>query len=331
MVRQLSTLLIGSLLLVACGSTPTATPTAAPTATGANTTSFPLTIQHSKGEITLEAPAQRVVALEWTYVENLLALGVQPVGVADIENYHKWVRIPAELDPNVRDVGTRQQPNLEQIASLAPDLILVPAFRADANYAELAAIAPTLAFNPYPVDRSMTQFDEMRQTFTTIAQAVGRESEGQAVLDRMDAQFATLAEQIAKVAAPQSPFVLAQAYSGSNGAEIRLFTENALAVQIVERLGLSNSWGEPDQPYGFSTVNIEALPQLGETHFFYVVQDSDNIFAAESVRPLWENMPFVQAGQAYALGGDTWLFGGPLSAELLAETIAQRLLTESNQ
>ncbi len=29
----------------------------------------------------------RIVALEWVYVENLLALGIQPVGVADIDGY----------------------------------------------------------------------------------------------------------------------------------------------------------------------------------------------------------------------------------------------------
>lgn len=337
MAHRLSVLLIGLALLAACGGAPaapaaptaaaeSAAPAAAPTG-AAQPAAFPLTISHAAGETTLEAPAERVVALEWTYVENLLALGVQPIGVAEIAGYGDWVRIPVALDASVADVGTRQEPSLEQIAALAPDLILVPSFRAGANLAQLQAIAPTVAFDPYPTDEALTQYDEMVQTFTTIARAVGREAEGAAVLAKMEQSFAAQAERVAAAGEAGSPFVLAQAYTAGGGAEVRLFTENALATQIVERLGLENAWQEAVfQQYGFSTVSLEALPQLGEAHFLYVVQDDDDVFASEAARPLWESLPFVRAGDAHPLGGDTWLFGGPLSAERLAVQVADALV-----
>jgi iron complex transport system substrate-binding protein len=289
---------------------------------------FPLAITHARGTTTLDAPARRVVALEWTYVENLLALGVQPIGVADIAGYNDWVSVPVALDPAARDVGTRQEPNLEQIAALKPDLIIAPSFRVDANYAELNAIAPTVAFDPYPADEALTQYDEMLRTFRAIAQIVGREAEGEAILAQMESTFVAQAERVASAGAAGEPFVLAQAFSGGSGAaEVRLFTENALATQVVERLGLVNAWEDAAfQQYGFSTVSVEALPALGEARFFYVVQDEDDVFAAAAVRPLWERLPFVQAGKAHALGGDTWLFGGPLSAELLATLVADTML-----
>lgn len=332
------TCLILLVTLAACGA-PTAPPAAQPTAAPAAASpteapasaAFPLTITHARGATTLDAPAQRVVALEWTYVENLLALGVQPAGVADIAGYHDWVSVPVALDPGVQDVGTRQEPNLEQIAALKPDLIIAPSFRIDANYAELNAIAPTVAFDPYPADETLTQYDEMLQTFRAIAQAVGREAEGEAVLARMEATFAAQAERVATAGVAGERFVLAQAFSGGSGAaEVRLFTENALATQVVERLGLVNAWEDAAfQQYGFSTVSVEALPTLGEARFFYVVQNDDDVFAAAAVRPLWENLPFVRAGKAHALGGDTWLFGGPLSAELLATLVADTMLAAS--
>src|SRR5690606_16878023 len=65
----------------------------------------PQVIPHAMSEACVPETPQRVVVLEWTYVEDLLALGVQPVGVADIEGYHNWVSIPAALDENVVDVG----------------------------------------------------------------------------------------------------------------------------------------------------------------------------------------------------------------------------------
>ncbi|KAF6582703.1 ABC transporter substrate-binding protein, partial [Paenibacillus sp. EKM205P] len=75
-------------------------------------------------ELTLDKPAQRVVVLEWTFTEDLIALGVQPVGNADNANYKVYVTPEAALDSNVVDVGTRNEPNLEAIASLKPDLII---------------------------------------------------------------------------------------------------------------------------------------------------------------------------------------------------------------
>ena len=50
-----------------------------------------ITIKHAEGETKLDKPAKKVVVLEWVYSEDLLALGVQPVGMADIKNYNKWV------------------------------------------------------------------------------------------------------------------------------------------------------------------------------------------------------------------------------------------------
>lgn len=290
----------------------------------------PITISHARGETILNTPARRVIALEWTYVENLLALGVQPIGVADIEGYNNWVRIPVQLGSEVVDVGTRQEPNLERIATLKPDLIIAPSFRIDANYAALNAIAPTLAFDPYPVDESISQYDEMIQTFQQIARVVGREDEGAQVLARMEQTFAGYATEIAAAGKADAPFALAQAFSGGSGAQVRLFTTNAMAVQITERLGLRNVWQDATfQQYGFSTVSIEALPQLGEAHFFYVVQDDDDVFASEAALPLWQALPFVKAGNAHPLGGDTWLFGGPLSAEVLAEKVAMALTAQN--
>lgn len=311
---------------------PTVIPEASPatTASAAATTEatgFPRTIKHGKGELKLDSPRQRVVALEWTYIEDLLALGIQPIGVADIAGYNDWVKIPLALDAQTVDVGTRNEPNLEKIATLKPDLIIAPASRIEATYDKLTQIAPTLAFVPYPTDGKTTQYDEMRSTLTEIAKAVGRDEQAQTVLAHMDAKFAEVRAALTQAGKVGQKFVLSQAYSGASAAEVRLFTINAMATQIVAQLGLEPAWKDAAfQQYGFSTVSVEALPELGDVNFFYVVQDKDNVFLSDSVKPLWESLPFVKAGHAYALGGDTWLFGGPLSAEVLADIIVKALV-----
>jgi ferric hydroxamate transport system substrate-binding protein len=45
----------------------------------------------------------------------------------------------------------------------------------------------------------------------------------------------------------------------------------------------------------------------------------------EAVSPLWANLEFVKNHHAYPLGGDTWLFGGPLSISQLVDLVMLKL------
>lgn len=285
------------------------------------------TLEHDLGTACVPENVERVVALEWTYAEDLLAVGIQPVGMADIEGYQNWVAIPVELDETVVDVGTRQEPNLEVIAGLEPDLILTASFRSTNNFDELNAIAPTVAFNAYPDPESgESQYDEMINTFTTIAELVGRVDEGEQVLADLDATFAQAQAALADAGRDGETFILSQGWVTNDVATFRLFTDNAMAVQILTEMGLENAWDDAPQLYGFTEISFEGFAEVGDTNFFYVAQGDANEAFADS--PLWNGLPFVQSDRAYWLGGDVWLFGGPLSAELIVETILDAMGVE---
>lgn len=318
-VRPLVLLAIFSLFLGACAPATSAKPTE---------TAAPLTrtIRHSMGETVITGTPKRVIALEWTYVEDLLAVGVQPIGVADIEGYNTWVKIPVALGKDAVDVGLRGEPNLETIATLKPDLIIGVAYSMGQSYDKLSAIAPTLVFDPYPTDKNISQYDEMRTTFTTIAEITGHAAEGQAALKHMEEKFAASRAEIEKAGLKDQKFILSQIYSWENAVTSRLFTDNGMATQIVEQLGLQNGWDAGFEQYGFSEVSIEKLKDLGDVHFFYVVGADDKVLQLEQVSAVWKSLPFVKANHAYPLGGDTWLFGGPLSAELVAEIVVKALV-----
>jgi ferric hydroxamate transport system substrate-binding protein len=285
-------------------------------------------IEHVGGKTCVSENPQRVVALEWTYVEDVLALGVQPVGIADIEGYKAWVKIPVELADNVVDIGDRAEPNLEVITALNPDLIIGVGFRTAQNYDELSAIAPTLIFNPYPEDLTVSQYDEMTITFTTLATALNRESEGEAVLKQMTDYFEAAASALEEAGHGGETFILSQGWNTDNLATFRLFTDNAMAVQILQRIGLENAWDDAPQLYGFTEIGIEGFAELNDKdfNFFYVAQDADNDIFADS--PLWGGLNFVRNERAYWLGGDAWLFGGPLSAQVLVDGVLQSMGVE---
>lgn len=282
-------------------------------------------IIHILGNACVPENPQRVVALEWTYVEDLLALGLQPVGVADIAGYNNWVKIPVSLDESVVDIGTRQEPNLEAIAALNPDLIIGVAFRLTENYDELSAIAPTLVFNPYPEDLTFSQYDEMTTTLETIATALNREAEAEQVLAQVQDTYDRAHAALEAAGRAGESFILAQGWTTDSVATFRLFTDNALATQVLEQIGLENAWDDAPQLYGYTQLGIEGFAELqdDEFNFFYVAQGADNTFFEES--PLWNSLAFVQADRDYWMGGDVWLFGGPLSAELLVETVLDHM------
>lgn len=328
--------LILSMLVSACGSAVTASspqgeePTSVP-ATEAATEAVAQAndeerlVKHTFGETLITGTPTRVVVLEWTYVEDVLALGLQPVGVADIEGYNEWVKIPVELSGDAVDVGLRGEPNLETIASLNPDLIIDTQFRAAEYYDKLSAIAPTLIFEPYPTDESINQYDEMTSTFTTIADVLGKQAEAEEVLAHLDQKYVDAQKKIEEAGLLGEKFVLSQMFSWENAVYVRLFTKNGMASQIVERIGLENGWDDGFQAYGFTEVSVEKLPELGDLHYFYVVNADDEVMNLDTVSPIWASLPFVKSGQAYPLGGDTWLFGGPLSAELIVDIVVGQL------
>ncbi|WP_227937121.1 ABC transporter substrate-binding protein [Alkalihalobacillus deserti] len=324
------------LLLAACGQTeePESANETEETETATETeeteqVAEAITISGVLGDVELEAPAEKVVALEWTYAEDLLAVGVQPVGMSDIEGYNSWVQIEEELGSDVVDVGTRQEPSLEKIAELEPDLIIAIKFRHEAIKEELEAIAPTVFFDPYPTDETISQYDEMESTFTEVAKAVDKSAEAEQVLADLEQKYEEAKTTIEASDLATKDVVLSQAYSANQAPEIRIFTPNSMAAVILDKIGLNNVHeSEQFEVYGFSTVNVEALPQYEEANFVYVVQDEDNVFENQlKDNAVWKNLNFVQEDRMYALGGDAWLFGGPLSAKVVVDRIVEKMVS----
>ncbi|WP_163536509.1 iron-siderophore ABC transporter substrate-binding protein [Gracilibacillus sp. YIM 98692] len=330
--------LLLSVLLMACNSEPENTEgendnEEAPSSSEEeenNTEDTSITVSDVYGEQTFDEVPEKIVVLEWVYAENLLALGVQPVGMADIEGYHSWVNIEPELDESVEDVGTRQEPSLEAIHALDPDLIITAQSRHEDILDSLKDIAPTLVYNAYPEEGEGTQYEEMVSTFNEMAKLVQKQDEAEQVLSDIEETYETAKTEIEEAGIENKLFALSQAYSSDNSPVIRLFKDNAMATEIMTKMGLENAYeSEGFQLYGFDQTNVEALQTAQEAHFFYIVQEDDNIFTEQLAgNPAWEELEFVKEDRTYQLPGDTWTFGGPLSAEVFANQIKEALVQE---
>lgn len=284
----------------------------------------PVTIETPRGPVTLDQPAVRVVSLEWAYTEDLLALGVTPVGVADIEGYNDWVDISVPLPDDVEDVGTRAAPSIESIAALEPDLIVTDELRSADNYDQLATYAPTISFEGLPLEG---QWEAMSQILVDLANATGRVEQADTVLEDLSTALTETEAEIEAAELDTNRFILSLAGSQNTQQGFRLSTDNALAVEALEQVGLDNAWDAPAAEYGFTESNVEALTEVeGDLNFLYVAQPGDDIVADQLPgNPVWDGLAFVEAGHVHNIGSNVWMYGGPLSIQTLLQRVTEAI------
>ncbi|MFD1363393.1 ABC transporter substrate-binding protein [Lentibacillus salinarum] len=292
-----------------------------------------ITIEDAMGEQTIEGTPENIVALEWSYAENLLALGVQPAGVADLDGFHQWVNIDKEFAESVDDVGTRQEPNLEAIRRQDPDLIVAVQFRHEQYLDQLKDIAPVVTFAPYGEEAIQDHYGNMISEMETLAEIVDKQEEAEEAIAELDAFIDGQKQRIADAGLEGSPFLATQAFTAQNTPTLRLFTDNSMVGKVMNKLGLENVY-ETDEPevYGYTEVTLEALQDFQnkeDLQFLYIVQDDDNVFESDfKGNAAWENLSFVQNGNTHQLPGDTWTFGGVLSNQVLAEQLVDAMVKE---
>lgn len=321
---QASMVLLSILLITAACSSTNSNNTNNVASSDTNTAG-PIIIKHGKGETKLDKPAVRVVALEWIYSEELIALGIQPVGNADNKEYKIYVTDEAALADTVTDVGLRWEPNLETIASLKPDLIISNTDNNDAIYNQLSSIAPTIEFDPYPNEGDA--YTGMVKDFKTIATAVGKSKEAEKVLADLDEHYAEAKKKLAAAGKDKFNYVITQAFTSQNTATLRMFTDTSTVVQTLNRIGLTSDWkSDKFEKYGFTDATFESLPKVSDSNFIYMVLENDNVFGdAVKDNTVWNGLNFVKENRTYSIGGDTWTFGGPLSSKVLVDRVVNAI------
>ena len=188
--------LVAALALAACGAedpepTGAGDPAASETAGSAV---FPVTVPHKFGETTVEDAPRRVVSVGYTEHDTLLQLGVVPVGVTDWYGDQPFATWPwaqellGDAEPEVLSLDDGFQ--YERIAALQPDLIIgTNAGMTAEDYALLSEIAPTVP----SVEGSTQYFSSWTDQTLQIARALGREADGQELIDEVDAAHAEVA------------------------------------------------------------------------------------------------------------------------------------------
>ncbi|GGY20137.1 iron-siderophore ABC transporter substrate-binding protein [Paludibacterium paludis] len=264
------------------------------------------------------AAPTRVVALSWESAEQLLELGVTPIAVADAGDYQRWVVRPA-LPGKVLNAGSRLEPNLELLAELKPDLIIISPTLSDLH-PRLSRIAPVLLLDSYRADHDNALV--ARQQFLQLAERFGRERQARVRLAAMDRRFAQLRRQLHAHYGDRLPGVAVIRFA--NPAVLYLYGDNSMPQYALKQLGISPLWPQAATTWGVTQKKVASLGRLppGSVLYLEPFDASEKLFNT----PLWRAMPFVRNRQ-FAAVRSTWTYGGVASLQYLAEALSEALLS----
>ncbi|MER6997936.1 iron-siderophore ABC transporter substrate-binding protein [Streptomyces sp. NPDC000410] len=280
----------------------------------------------SGAKVELDGPAKKVVATEWNVVENLVSLGVDPVGVSDVKGYKTWdTAVPLKNEP--KDIGTRGEPSMDTIAGLAPDLIVATTDLPPAAVKQLRKVAPVLEVRAADAKDPIGQ---MTKNLDLIAQATGTTGEADKLKKQFDAKLAEGNKALAAAGLGGTKIAFADGYVVSNQTSIRPFTSGSLIGAVNEKLGLKNAWTvKGDEAYGLGTTDVEGLTKIGDVQFAYIGNASDKnstpftgVLAKDKV---WTSLPFVKKGNVHRLPDGIWMFGGPGSMNKYVDSLVAAL------
>ncbi|KQS63602.1 ABC transporter substrate-binding protein [Modestobacter sp. Leaf380] len=310
-VSRRSLLLGGGLLGLAvagCG-TGAGSSTAEPGPTTPGTVDF----AYEDVAVTVPARPRRVVVMEgrgdlefallagWTLVgvRNTSAPGERPSG-----QYAGLVDDAVPLLDSAEDA-----PDVEEIAALAPDLILVRAnnWRMDAFGNDvLAQVAPVL-----PVEVNRPGFREDMTAQLAQFDLTARADDALA-----DYDAAVLAGRVALAALGRTPTAAVLATQMAETGSVRWYT-NKLATTVAADLGFAVLGLDPADVQGDRTLSLEEIGMVSEAEFlFHQTPEPAPVVGV----PTWDALPAVVAGRATTL--DPVLNNG---LALTATAIAERM------
>lgn len=263
------------------------------------------TIKHEMGETEMKNTPKKIVTLELSFVDSLNALGIKPIGISD-DNKKDMITKLVGQEMDYTSVGTREQPNLEVISSLQPDLIIADAERHKGIYKDLQQIAPTIVLK----SREST-YQENLDSFKTIAKAVNKED---AAAKRLSEHEKTIKELKSKLTVDSNMTVLPAVVRDTS---FQAHTSSSYDGELLERMGLKNAI-QQKQPH--AEMNLEQLVEIDPDVLLLANNEGKLLTDEWKDNPLWKDLKAVKNGQVYSVDRDLWTrYRGVVSAEAIAK------------
>ncbi|USQ85076.1 ABC transporter substrate-binding protein [Streptomyces phaeoluteigriseus] len=270
---------------------------------------------------TVEVPAApaKVVTLSEPTLDAALALGVQPVGATAGRGQQGVSTYLAGKASGAQVVATVAEADMEKVAALQPDLILLDETTAvKTEVAKLAAIAPTVV---------TAELDEdWKKAFTATADALNKKADAERILTAFDAEVAATK---AKLGANAGKVVSVVRWQNSAPSVVGKGVGHVGST--LTTLGLTRPRDQQGASAGHSEpVSLEKLSTIdGDWLFFGTLgdeADGEKAYVEARKVPNFSRLKAEQAGHVVVVEGSAWnSAGGPLAAGIVLDDLTAAL------
>lgn len=294
---------VSVIAVAACGSGPGSDAAAGDTAEA-------VTIQAATGEVKLPKPAVRVAVMQWQFLEDLLALGVQPVMIADEQQPGSGNPMPPQFEGKLgkyTSLGSRISPNLEILSAEPIDLIVADKSEHLKDYEQFSQIAPTLILDT-------SSWADFYPNLQKLGQAVGKADKAaeteKSLKDSIAAGKSKLTAEAGKRALIGVP----------TPDKFFAFTANSLQAGVLSELGLTYAYKEVAGKLSDQTP-LESLAQTKADAMFLTVDPGSPVVTDTwKGNSLWDSIPAVQTNQVHTVDRGVWSVGrGALSVPMMVQ------------
>ena len=291
----------------ACGSSSSGDATASASPSAAAT--GPITVTDDSGaQVTLAAAAEKIVSLAPANTEIAYAVGAGDKMVAgtSYDDYPEEAKAPPK-------VGDFSSPNVEKIASYAPDLVLA----AGGIQASLRSKLEKLGMTVYVVDPKT--YDGTVATIEDIGKLAGVEDAAAAVVGRMTAAATAVKDKVASLPAATTFLEIYSKPLMTAGSDT--FIDDMITIAGGENIGAQAGSGFPN----FSTeVLVKDDPQV-------YIADSGSMSEPGEInkRAGFAELTAVKDGRVYVIEDSIIARPGPRLAEGL-QKLAEMIHPEAS-
>jgi iron complex transport system substrate-binding protein len=271
---------------------------------------FPRTIRHGTGVTELRRQPQRVLPLDSGELDSVVQLGLKPIGYLD----HDPRLMPdylVEALKGLPTVGTLAEPNLEAVASLAPELMLTSKIRHEQLADRLKAIGPVVYG-----DRTGVVW---KQNFALYARAMGRETQADATVREYEARVKALN---ARLPTPRPTISVVRV----TATHLRYYQRANYSGTILNDLGFPRPPSQNVDDFALLNQSLETLGPMGDADVIVVCPtEGEQMALMREMRnsSLWQNLNAVKQGRVLYALDDVWMAGiGYRSAGVILDEIA---------
>ncbi|WP_312977183.1 iron-siderophore ABC transporter substrate-binding protein [Stutzerimonas nitrititolerans] len=263
--------------------------------------------------VTVPAEPQRIITLSESDLDSALALGVKPVGVVNGRGQATPPRyLESRMPAGIKVVGDLDNPNLETLLELQPDLILTGPVKPE-QLAILNEIAPTVV--TYNWGRPW------QESFQRTAHILNRDAQARTFIEGYEARTAEARERLKDHQG--ETFSIAR----WNPKGPSYMFKESFASTIVEDVGLRRPAHQQDAGHTHSmALSLESL-QLLDADWLVIGTLATSGEAVEAMRqaeetPAFRQLTAIQAKRFGPVDGSLWTStGGPLAAMQVIEDI----------